>query len=104
MFMEKFGPSALNFGYDFFLLVHFWDTLYWIIIFRRNQNLWTSSNLLVCNMAFADMVRVSHFDFRLFLILINAQNVWGCRKTNYLQLNVKIQENVHILPYNYNNF
>ena len=29
MFMVKFCPTALNFGYDFVLLVHlFWDTLY----------------------------------------------------------------------------
>ena len=29
MFMVKFSPTALNFGYDFVLLVHFfWDTLY----------------------------------------------------------------------------
>ena len=27
----------------------------------RNQNLWTSSNLLVCNMALADMVRISDY-------------------------------------------
>ena len=27
----------------------------------RNQNLWTSSNLLVCNMALADMVRMSDY-------------------------------------------
>ena len=29
MFMVKFSPTALNFGYDFVLLGHFfWDTLY----------------------------------------------------------------------------
>ena len=29
MFMVKVSPTALNFGYDFILLVHlFWDTLY----------------------------------------------------------------------------
>ena len=38
---------------------------------------------------------LSHIDFRLFLILINAQNVWGCRKTSCLQLNVK-REYPHI--------
>ena len=28
MFMVKFSPTVLNFGYDFVLLVHFiWDTL-----------------------------------------------------------------------------
>ena len=29
MFMVKFSPTALNFGYDFVILVYFfWDTLY----------------------------------------------------------------------------
>ena len=28
MLMVKFSPTALNFGFDFVLLVHFWDTLY----------------------------------------------------------------------------
>ena len=28
MFMVKFSPTALNFGYDFVLVVYFWDTLY----------------------------------------------------------------------------
>ena len=28
MYMVKFGPTGLNFGYDFFLVPFFWDTLY----------------------------------------------------------------------------
>ena len=32
MFRAKFSPSAPNFGYDFVLLVHSWDTLYSITI------------------------------------------------------------------------
>ena len=28
MSIVKFSPIAPNFGYDFVLLVHFWDTLY----------------------------------------------------------------------------
>ena len=35
MFMVKFSPTALNFGYDFVLLVHlFWDILY-VGLFRQ---------------------------------------------------------------------
>ena len=32
--MVKFSPTALNFGYDFVVLVHFWNTLYNSIIFN----------------------------------------------------------------------
>ena len=35
MFMVKFSPTALNFCYDFVLLVHFWDTLY--MVQRQSQ-------------------------------------------------------------------
>ena len=29
MYMVKFGPTVLNFGYDFFS--YFWDTLYRVV-------------------------------------------------------------------------
>ena len=39
MSMVKFSPTALNFGYDFLLLVHFLDSLYiWECQFFLNKN------------------------------------------------------------------
>ena len=36
MFMVKFSPTAINFGYDFVLLVHFLDILYFAHYFIRS--------------------------------------------------------------------
>ena len=54
MFMVKFSPNALNFGYDFVLLVHFFGTpcilLHWA--------LWQGKNTLLCRLKLTKLVHV----------------------------------------------